>query len=55
MIIFAEVVLAMLFSKFAFAPSDKNIYWNIAGIQYPTVDKNLRPEMPMKVSFVKSS
>ncbi|KAI0723656.1 cytochrome P450 [Fomitopsis betulina] len=50
-----KVVLAMLFSNFTFAPSDKTIYWNMAGIQYPTVDMNTRPEMPMKVVFVKPS
>lgn len=50
-----EVVLATLVSKFTFAPSDKNIYWNVAGIQYPTVGMSARPEMPMKVAFVKSS
>ncbi|EPT02232.1 hypothetical protein FOMPIDRAFT_1022893 [Fomitopsis schrenkii] len=50
-----KVVLTMLFSKFTFAPSDKDIYWNVAGIQYPTIDMNPKPEMPMKVTFVKSS
>lgn len=54
-IMVSEVVLAMLFSNFTFAPSDKTIYWNMAGIQYPTVDMNTRPEMPMKVVFVKPS
>ncbi|EPT02239.1 hypothetical protein FOMPIDRAFT_1047944 [Fomitopsis schrenkii] len=32
-----------------------HIYWNLAGIQYPTVDMYIKPEMPMKVAFVKSS
>ena len=45
----------MLISKFTFAPSDKDVYWNVSGIQYPTIGTNARPEMPMKVSFVKSS
>ena len=52
----AEVVLVMLLSKFTFAPSDQDVYWNLAGIQYPTVGKNSpQPQLPMKVGFVGSS
>ena len=54
MISLAEIVLAMLLSKFTFAPSDKEIRWNIGGILYPTVGMDTRPAMPLKVGFVKS-
>ena len=49
-----EIVLAVLLSNFTFAPSGKEIFWNVAGIQYPTVGMNQTPEMPMKVGLVKS-
>lgn len=52
----AEVVLVMLLAKFTFAPSDQEIYWNLAGIQYPTVgNDSSQPQLPMKVGLVKSS
>ncbi|EPT02236.1 hypothetical protein FOMPIDRAFT_1022896 [Fomitopsis schrenkii] len=50
-----KIVLVMLLSKFTFAPSDKEIRWNIAGILYPTVGMDTRPAMPLKVGFVKST
>ena len=51
----AEAVLVTLLSKFTFAPSDRDVYWNLAAIQYPTVGKNsTRPELPMKVRFMES-
>ncbi|EPS98331.1 hypothetical protein FOMPIDRAFT_1024655, partial [Fomitopsis schrenkii] len=40
-----KIVLAMLLSKFTFAPSDKEIRWNIGGILYPTVGMDMRPAM----------
>jgi len=47
-----KVVLTVLLSAFTFSLSDKQIHWNPAGIQYPTVGKESRkPEMPMKVGF----
>ncbi|TFY57863.1 hypothetical protein EVJ58_g6767 [Rhodofomes roseus] len=50
-----KIVLAVLLSKFTFAPSGKEIFWNVGGIQYPTVGvSSSRPEMPMKVGFVKA-
>lgn len=53
---FAEAILVMLLSRFTFAPSDKDIYWNLAAIQYPTVGKDSpRSQLPMKVGFVESS
>ena len=52
----AEVVLVALLSKFIFQPSDKHIDWNLSGIQFPSVGyKDPRPQLPMKVGFVKSS
>ena len=54
--VFSEVVLVTLLSKFKFAPSNRDVYWNLAGIQYPTVGQDsLRPELPMKVEFLASS
>ena len=50
----AEVVLSVLLANFTFAPSGKEIRWNVAGIQYPTVGMNLVPELPMKLGFVKA-
>ncbi|KZT66921.1 cytochrome P450 [Daedalea quercina L-15889] len=50
-----KIVLTTLLSNFTFAPSSKDIFWNVAGIQYPTVGMNPKPEMPMKVGFVRSA
>ncbi|EPS93813.1 hypothetical protein FOMPIDRAFT_1055630 [Fomitopsis schrenkii] len=51
-----KVVLVILLAKFTFAPSDQGVFWNLAGIQYPTVSKDsVQPQLPMKVGFVKSS
>lgn len=50
----AEVVLAVLISNFTFELTDKPIYWNMAGVQYPSTDeRGERPELPMKVDLVK--
>ncbi|KAH9929191.1 cytochrome P450 [Fomitopsis serialis] len=49
-----KVVLSVLLANFTFAPSGKEIRWNVAGIQYPTVGMNLVPELPMKLGFVKA-
>jgi len=50
-----KIVLAVLLSTFTFSPSDKEVVWNIAGIQYPTVGRvSRKPEMPMKVGLVKA-
>ncbi|EPS94814.1 hypothetical protein FOMPIDRAFT_1026052 [Fomitopsis schrenkii] len=51
-----KVVLVMLLARFTFAPSDKGVFWNLAGIQYPTVSQDsVQPQLPMKVGFVRSS
>ncbi|KAI9069672.1 cytochrome P450 [Trametes sanguinea] len=50
-----KIVLADLISAFKFELS-KPIYWNMAGVQYPSVDPSGdKPEMPMKVSLVKEA
>lgn len=39
--------------SFRFLPSDKEIYWNLAGINYPTVGKEgIKAEMPMKLEAI---
>lgn len=44
----------MLLSNFTFELTDKRIYWNMAGVQYPSADpRGERPELPMKVTLVK--
>ncbi|KAH9852304.1 cytochrome P450 [Lenzites betulinus] len=49
-----KVVLSTLISAFVFELTDKPIWWNMAGVQYPSVDaKGEHPELPMKVSLVK--
>ena len=50
-----EVVLSLLLMKFTFAPSDKPIVWNIAGIRYPTVGDATTPSLPMKVGLYKET
>lgn len=50
----AEVVLAVLISSFTFELTDKRIWWNMAGVQYPSTDeRGEHPELPMKVGLVK--
>lgn len=50
----AEVVLAVLISTFTFELTDKPIWWNMAGVQYPSVDADGdHPGLPMKVGLVK--
>ncbi|EKM49764.1 uncharacterized protein PHACADRAFT_265422 [Phanerochaete carnosa HHB-10118-sp] len=48
-----KVVLAVMLRPFRFLPSDKEIYWNLAGVSYPTVGKDgIRAEMPMKMEAI---
>ncbi len=50
----AEVVLAVLISSFTFELTEKRIWWNMAGVQYPSTDqRGEHPELPMKVGLVK--
>ncbi|KAI0370603.1 cytochrome P450 [Pilatotrama ljubarskyi] len=51
-----KVVLAVLISTFTFELTEKPIYWNMAGVQYPSVDpEGKSPELPMKVGLVKEA
>ena len=34
-----EVVLAVMLRSFKFSLGEKEIYWNMAGVNYPTVGK----------------
>ncbi|KAI0648581.1 cytochrome P450 [Trametes meyenii] len=46
-----KVVLSVLLRSFMFEPTGQPIYWNHAGVMYPTVGKtSLKPEMPLIVS-----
>lgn len=45
-----EVVLAVLLRSFRFMSSDKEVYWNLAGVNYPTVGKGgMKAALPLKV------
>ena len=47
---FAEVVLAVMLRSFKFLPGDKDIYWNMAGVNYPTIGKaGSKPAMYLKL------
>lgn len=48
-----EVVLATLLSTFKFELSDKPIYWNLAGIIYPTAVLGGKTSMPLRVTLLK--
>lgn len=52
---FAEVVLVMLVEVFMFElPQDKDIYWNFAGIIYPTIGPvDAKMQLPLRVSLAK--
>ncbi|KAI0069487.1 cytochrome P450 [Panus rudis PR-1116 ss-1] len=48
-----KVVLSLLLDNFEFSMADcgKDIFWNLAGVRYPTVGmESNRPQMPMKVT-----
>ncbi|EKM49766.1 uncharacterized protein PHACADRAFT_214286 [Phanerochaete carnosa HHB-10118-sp] len=48
-----KVVLAVMLRSFRFLPGDKEIYWNLAGINYPSVGKeSAKAEMPMNVEAI---
>ncbi|EIW62374.1 cytochrome P450 [Trametes versicolor FP-101664 SS1] len=49
-----KVVLAVLISTFTFELTDKPVWWNMAGVQYPSADADgEHPGLPMKVRLVK--
>ncbi|KAI0763492.1 cytochrome P450 [Trametes elegans] len=48
-----KVVLAVLFTTFKFELTKKPIYWNMAGVMYPSVDPSGEsPELPLKVEHI---
>lgn len=50
----AEVVLSVLISTFTFELTEKPIWWNMAGVQYPSADADgEHPGLLMKVGLVK--
>ncbi|KAI0355902.1 cytochrome P450 [Trametes cingulata] len=51
-----KVVLAVLISTFTFELTEKRIWWNMAGVQYPSIDAEGEHAMfPLKVGLVKES
>lgn len=49
------MVLAILLRSFKFSPSEKEIVWNLAGVNYPTVGRtSVKPSMPLKVEAINS-
>ncbi|OSD02143.1 cytochrome P450 [Trametes coccinea BRFM310] len=49
-----KVVLATLIPAFQFDMSDKPIFWNAAGVAYPsTHEESTKPEMPMMVTRIR--
>ncbi|THH32676.1 hypothetical protein EUX98_g1523 [Antrodiella citrinella] len=48
-----KAVLSVLLEHFKFSPSDKEVYWNWAGIQFPTIGKeSTETKMPLRVELV---
>lgn len=55
MLLSLEIVLATLLPAFKFELSDKPIFWNAAGITYPSAgDYSTKPEMPLKVTMIRA-
>ncbi|KAI0754112.1 cytochrome P450 [Daedaleopsis nitida] len=50
-----KTVLCSLLSKFTFAPSGKEIVWNLAGIRFPTVGDGPKPSLPLKVGIYRAT
>lgn len=41
--------------SFKFLPGDKEVYWNLAGVNYPTVGKSSdKPALYLKLEAVKT-
>ena len=48
---FAEVVLAVLLENFNFSPTDKEVWWNLCPVVYPTMSKDdAEPSLVLAVS-----
>lgn len=53
-IILTEVVLAVMLRSFKFSLSDKDIYWNVGIVSYPTVGKvDTKGTMPLKLEVIR--
>jgi hypothetical protein len=53
--ILAEVVLAVMLRSFKFFLGEKPIYWNLAGVNYPTVGKSGgKPAMYLRLEPIKA-
>ncbi|KAI0628829.1 cytochrome P450 [Trametes polyzona] len=49
-----KVVLASLIPAFKFEPTGRPIYWNAAGVAYPSASKGSRkPELPLRVTALR--
>lgn len=50
-----KVILAVLLETFKFSEADngKDVFWNLAGVKYPTVGNSTEPECPLKVELLK--
>ncbi|KAH8105401.1 cytochrome P450 [Cristinia sonorae] len=49
-----KIVISVLLEKFRFSPSDKEVYWNFAGVQYPTLGKtSWESGMPLRVELIR--
>ncbi|KAI0355254.1 cytochrome P450 [Trametes cingulata] len=46
-----KVVLRKLLAKFTFAPSEKPVVWNFAGIRFPTLANETTPSLPLRVGL----
>ena len=52
---FSEVVLAVMLRSFVFSLSDKEVHWNFAGVNYPTVGKDSnKPAMYLRLQPLKA-
>ncbi|KAL7282889.1 hypothetical protein ACG7TL_002304 [Trametes sanguinea] len=50
-----KVLLATLLPTFQFDVSDTPIFWNAAGVAYPSIhEESTKPEMPMRVTRIKA-
>ncbi|THH32686.1 hypothetical protein EUX98_g1503 [Antrodiella citrinella] len=50
-----KIVLSVLLETFKFSPSDKDVQWNLRGLQSPTVGESPKPQMPLMVELISKS
>ena len=48
-----KLVLTVLLDKFAFSPSEKEVFWAMSFLQSPVLKgaKSLKPQLPVKISL----